>query len=156
MQLDYTPGGMTFASNGDLIVGNLENGPVTQYHGDGSTTVLVPGGQGYDPAALLPEANGNLLIADLTLSDEDPGHHQVLLYNAATQQVSQFINLTQPTSGGLLPQPESLAYDQDGNLLVGFSADKSINDGVIEKFDINTGVRWAPWRRASARRPAWP
>ena len=131
---------MAFASNGDLILGNLEDGPVTQYHSNASTTVLVAGGQGYDPASILPEANGNLLIADLTLSNEDPGHHQVLLYNATTQQTTQFINLTQPTSGGLLPQPESLAYDQDGNLLVGVSADKTINDGAVEKFNINTGA----------------
>ncbi|HEX4144747.1 MAG TPA: hypothetical protein VHY91_14675 [Pirellulales bacterium] len=152
------PGGFTFATNGDLIVGDLSDGSVANYH-DGTRTgyYITPytavgcndtndtNDPFLNPAAILAESNGNLLIADIDF-DYSNDHHQVVEYNAATQTTSRFINFSTPlgTNGpnsddaGNYAQPESLLLDQDGNLLVGVSPDDNDN-GAVQEYDINTG-----------------
>src|SRR5208283_641298 len=64
-------------------------------------------------------------------------------YNAASGATSQFIDLTTPVGTGTFagdpPQPSSLVFDADGNLLVGLSPDDA-DDGAVEKFNIQTGA----------------
>ncbi len=143
LALGFTPGGMAFApdSTQDLIVGDFDAQSVVRFHNGSSSTLIGPG-SGINPAAILSEVNGNLLIADMDLGNEPSGHHQIVQYDAATATTSQFIDLTTPvgtgTSAGLPPQPTSLMFDTDGNLLVGLSPDHN-GDGAVEKFNVRTG-----------------
>ena len=79
------------------------------------------------PIAMLELGDGNLLIADSNPGNDSANHHQILEYDPATQNLSQFANLTVPVGTsqyedpGLLPQPSSLLLDADGNLLVGLA-----------------------------------
>ncbi|MGO9112756.1 MAG: hypothetical protein ACLP9L_26275 [Thermoguttaceae bacterium] len=141
LSLGFTPGGFAFANDAtrDLIVGDLDDQSVVQYHDDGSSTTLIDPGSGINPASILALSNGNLLIADLDLGGDPSGHHQIVEYNASTQTTSQFIDLTAPVGTGDFagdpPQPTSLLLDQNGNLLVGLSPDHNGN-GAVEKFDM--------------------
>jgi autotransporter-associated beta strand protein len=83
--------------------------------------------------------NGNLLIADSNPGGDPSGHHQILEYDAATGDVSQFIDLTAPVdTSGDPPQPTSLLLTPDGNLLVGLSPNEYFADGAVEEFDVAT------------------
>ena len=143
LSLGYTPGGITFTTGGDLVVGDLDAQAVFQYHAGSLSATLVAPGSGYNPAALLAEPDGNILIADLDFGFEPTQHHQILRYDAMSTTVSPFIDLTHPVgtgaSAGLPPQPTSLGFDRDGNLLVGLSADHNLN-GAVEKFNIDDGT----------------
>ena len=92
---------------------------------------------------MLELGDGNLLIADSNPGNDSANHHQILEYNPATQNLSQFANLTVPVGtsqyedAGLLPQPSSLLLDADGNLLVGLAASQA-GDGAVERFSIQT------------------
>jgi len=141
----FIPGGLTFAANAthDLLVGNLNSGEVLQFNANGSSTALIAAGSGINPFSILALTNGNLLIADADLGGDPTGHHQIVEYNAATGVTSQFIDLTTPVGTGTFagdpPQPSSLAFDADGNLLIGLSPDDAA-DGAVEKFNIKTGA----------------
>ncbi len=143
LSLGYVPGAIAFAANGNLIVGNLNTQAVVQYHSTNASdfTTLIPVASGINAAAILPESNGNLLLADFSFSPLDTTHNRVVLYNAQSGTTSTFITLTQPTAPGTgaAPQPTSLLYDHDGNLLVGMSPD-DFADGAIEKFNISNGA----------------
>ena len=123
-----------------MIVGSFDDGAVTEYNPAGGVVATpVPGGQGYNPAAIVRDSSGNLYIADLAFESNATDHHQILKYNATTHVTGQLVNLTTPTStgdpSGLPPQPASLLIDTDGNLLVGMAPD-DFDDGAIEKFNI--------------------
>ena len=143
--LGYTPGGITFATDGtgDMIVGDLDAQAVFRYHASDPATTLVAPGSGLNPAALLAESSGDILIADLDFGFQPADHHQVVRYDSATQMVNPFIDLTHPVGSGALdgmpPQPTSLGFDRDGNLLVGMSADHNLH-GAVEKFNIDNGA----------------
>ena len=146
IDVGYTPGGISFATDGtdDLFVGDLDAQAVFRYHSTDPPTTLVAPGSGLNPAALLAEPyGGKLLIADLDFGFEPTGHHQIMSYDFGTSSTSQFINLTHPVgtgpSAGLPPQPTSMLFDRDGNLLVGLSADHTL-DGAVEKFNIDNGA----------------
>ncbi len=142
--LGYAPGGIAFATDGSnsMIVGDLDAQSLVIYPTAGSPTTIDLSGSNVNPAAVLPEANGSILIADLDFGFQPTLHHQVMLYNPVGATLTPFINLTNPvgtgSSAGFPPQPTSLAYDRDGNLLVGVSADHNGN-GAVEKFNINNG-----------------
>ena len=145
MPSGFVPGGFTFAANAthDLIVGDLNSGQVLQFAANGSSTTLIPSDSGINPFSILALSNGNLLIADSDLGGDPTGHHQIVEYTASTSATSQFIDLTTPVGTGTFagdrPQPSSLAFDADGNLLVGLSPDDA-DDGAVEKFSIQTGA----------------
>jgi len=137
----FSPGGFTFAPNAthDLIVGNLNDQSIVEFHSDATTTTLVQPGSGYNSLAILALSNGNLLIADSDLGYDPANHHQIVQYNATSGMTSPFIDLTTPVGpGNVAPQPTSLLLDTDGNLLVGLSPDHS-GDGAVEKFNIASG-----------------
>ena len=161
LSLGFTPAGFTFAQDGtrDLIVGVLTDSKVVRYHFDPTTfqytsqvlissdpadNAVVPA-QPVNASSILALANGELLIADFSLTVFDNGHHQILIYdpNNGNPTLSQFINLTTPTGdtvpGGApsAPQPTAIAFDHDGNLLVAVSPDHG-HHGAIEKFDIDS------------------
>ncbi len=143
LDLGFTPGGVTFTASGDLVVGDLDAQAVYQYHAGSLSATLVAPGSGYNPAALLAEPDGDILIADLDFGFQPTQHHQIVRYDASTTNVSPFIDLTHPlgtgASAGLPPQPTSLGFDRDGNLLIGMSPDHNLN-GAIEKFNIDNGA----------------
>ena len=143
--LGYIPAGFNFEADGtnDLVVGGLFNMTVTRYdHVTQAPTVLVAPGQDINPSAILPKGtNGDLLIADFDLGFDPTNHHRVVQYTHGNPNVSTVVNLTQPIGtgmfAGLPPQPTSLLYDHDGNLLIGLSPDHS-GDGAIEKYNFTT------------------
>jgi autotransporter-associated beta strand protein len=141
----FTPAGFTFAADAtrDLIAGDFNTGEVLQFSADGSSTTLVPGnttpGAAICPLSMVALADGNLLIADSNPGGDAAGHHQILEYDAATGDVSQFIDLTAPVdTSGDPPQPTSLLLTPDGNLLVGLSPNEYYADGAVEEFDVAT------------------
>ena len=125
----FTPGGFTFAADStrDLIVGDLTDQSVQSY--DGSTWTTLDLGGGVNAVALVTEANGNLLIADV---GGKSGNDQILqdTLDAPTPTTTQLIG---PLVLGST-QPTSMLLDTDGNLLVGLSS------GAVEKFDIQSGA----------------
>jgi autotransporter-associated beta strand protein len=145
LTLGFTPGGFTFAADAtrDLIVGDLDAQSVVEFSANGTPTTLIAPGSGINFLAILALSNGNLLIADADLGGDPTGHHQIVEYDAAKQTTSQFIDLTAPLGTGSFagdpPQPSSLMFDTDGNLLVGLSPDDG-DDGAVEKFNIQTGA----------------
>lgn len=138
--LNESPGGFTFApdASGDLIVGLFDTQSVVRIANNSMQTTLVGFGSGINPLEILAEPNGNLLIADADLGFEPFGHHQVVRYDSATHALGQVVNLTSPVgtgaADGYAPQPTSLSFDRDGNLLIGVSPDHNLN-GAIVKFD---------------------
>ena len=71
--------------------------------------MLIAGGSGSNPFAILALSNGNLLIADSDLGNDSAGHHQLLEYYVATGGIGQLIDLTEPVdSSGDPPQPTSI------------------------------------------------
>ncbi len=136
-------GGFAFEDNGDIVVGNLLNQSVTSYDSGGTPTVLIADGSGIVPSAILVRPNGDVLIADINFGGEEQLHHQIMRYDVATEMTSQFINLTFPVgtgdAAGNPPQPTSMIYDSDGNLLVGVSPDHNQN-GAVLNYDATTGA----------------
>src|SRR5690606_18552159 len=65
------------------------------------------------------------------------------LYDVSADTFDQFINLTTPVgtgdSAGFPPQPSSLAFAANGDLLVGLSPDHNLN-GAIQRYDADTGA----------------
>jgi len=143
LSLGYTPGGIGFSTDGDLIVGSLSTQSVTQYHADTSTTTLIGPGSGVNPSSIITKANNDLLIGDFDLGFEPMGHHRVVLYDRSENTFDTFIDISTPlgtgASAGFPSQPSSMAVDPDGNLLVGVSPDHNLN-GAIQKYDIDTGA----------------
>ena len=140
--LSGAPGGIAFLPTGahDLLVGNTDLHEIDRYANTGGTGTTYVTGVG-NAASILPEKNGDLLIADFDFSSPANGHHQVLKYDGST--VTQFINFSQTVDPNAnvtgTPQPLALAYDSDGNLLVGASPDHNLN-GVVQEFNIATGA----------------
>ncbi|MGD9721696.1 MAG: hypothetical protein AB7O59_05585 [Pirellulales bacterium] len=142
--LGYTPGGLGFNpdNSGDMYIGALDLQAVLYQPASGSGSYLIEPGSGINPASILVRPNGDLLVADLDFGFEPFGHHRVVLYDASADTFDTFINLTTPVgtgaSAGFAPQPTSLLYDHDGNVLVGASPDHNLN-GAVLKFDIDDG-----------------
>lgn len=143
LQLTYAPGGFDFEADGDIIVGDLFFQGLNRYDDDNNLTVLVNQGAGFNPAAVLVRPDGDILIGDITLGQDPMAHHQVLLYDVSEGTYSQFINLTTPvgtgSSEGFPPQPSALAFDSNGDLLVGLSPDHNLN-GAIQRYNASTGA----------------
>ena len=91
------PGCLGFLPNGNLVVGDLVSGAVTEYDSSNNPTTLIPAHTAVgpndsddtraafmEPAAILVEPNGNMLIADLNY-DGSNYHHQIVLYTASTE-----------------------------------------------------------------------
>ena len=144
----FSPGGFTFSNDAthDLIVGDASgSGEILQYVGPSYTTLVPAGTKAFGavivPLSLLELSNGNLLIADSTLGGDPQYHHQILEYDPTVQTMSQLIDLsTLVPQGDLAPQPTSLLFASDGNLLVGFAPDRGPTDGTVEEFDLTTGA----------------
>ena len=136
-------GGFAIDASGDIIVGNLLSQSVTRYDSGGSPTVLISAGSGIVPSAILVQPNGDLLISDIDFGGEPMGHHQILRYDIGTGMTSQFINLTFPVgtgdAAGNAPQPTSMIYGDDGNLLIGVSPDHNQN-GAVLNYNSTTGA----------------
>ena len=141
--LGYAPGGFDFEDDGELVVGDLFFQGLNHYDTSGNMTVWIEQGSGIHPAAVLIRPDGNVLIGDITLGMDPFDHHQVLLYDVSGDSYSQFINLTFPVgtgdSAGYPPQPTSLVYAPDGDLLVGLSPDQNGN-GAIQRYNADTGA----------------
>jgi hypothetical protein len=143
-ELGFAPGGFTFVEDGedfDLVVGDLFTQSVHRYE-DPTTfsTTLIGPFSGINPASILARPNGDLLIGDIDLGAEPFGHHRVVLYDGVNPP-STFIDFTTPVgtggSAGWAPQPSTMLYDTDGNLLIGVSPDHNLN-GAIFKYDFVT------------------
>lgn len=147
LTVNYPVGGFTFASNGELIVGDLAfGGAITQYHANGSVAATIVPALGYNVSSMVREANGDILFTDIDFVDS-ANHHQVLIYDpnsAAPNHVSQFINLTSPTFNNgdftALPQASTLLVDTDGNLLVALGPHSGNNSGEVQKYNITSGA----------------
>lgn len=143
LSLGFTPGGFAFTNDAshDLMVSSLDAQSLIQYHSDNTSTTLLGPGSGLNVSAILPEAGGTYLLADFDLGFEPLGHHQIMRFDpsaASALQVTQLVNLTSPlgtgASAGYYPQPTSLLFDQNGNLLIGLAPDHNLN-GAILRYD---------------------
>ena len=152
---DGSVGGFTFALNGDVIAGNLADGSVAEFQNGSFLNYLIEpyayegdygdaGDPLLEPAALLLEGNGDLLIADLTFNVSN-SHAQILQYVPGTTNTSatlntfiNFANYGYVDGTGLYNQPEAMLVDQDGNLLIGLSPDHNYH-GSVQAFNLNTG-----------------
>ena len=141
--LGYAPGGFDFEDDGDLVVGDLFFQGLNHYDSGGNITVWIEQFSGINPAAVLVQPDGDVLIGDITFGDDPLAHHQVVKYDVSEDTFSQFINLTTPvgtgSSAGYPPQPSALAYDQNGDLLVGLSPDHNLN-GAIQRYNPLSGA----------------
>ncbi len=141
--LGFAPGGLTFAPDvsGDLIVGDLSTQAVRRFQSTTTSTTLIEPGSGINPSALLARPNGDLLVGDFDFGAEPFDHHRIVLYDESEDTFDTFINLTTPVgtgaSAGFAPQPTSLAYDENGDLLIGASPDHNLN-GAVLKYEFAT------------------
>ncbi len=141
--LGFAPGGLTFAPDGsdDLIVGDLSTQAVRRFQSTTTSTTLIEPGSGINPSTIVARPNGDLLVGDFDFGGEPFDHHRIVLYDESADTFDTFINLTTPVgtgaSAGYAPQPTSLAYDENGNLLIGVSPDHNLN-GAVLKYDFGT------------------
>jgi hypothetical protein len=144
MSMGYAPAGITFVPDGsnDMVVSGFDTQGIIRYTSGGPVTLVNPG-SGINALALLAEANGDVLVADSDLGVDPTNHHQILLvHNDIPHTITQFANLTTPVGGGPTfypPQPTTLLYDHDGNLLVGLAPDHT-GTGAVEKVNIGSGA----------------
>ena len=142
--MGYAPAGITFVPDGsnDMVVSGFDTQGIIRYTSGGPVTLVEPG-SGINALALLAEANGDVLVADSDLGFDPTNHHQIwVVHNDISHTREQFANLTTPVGAGPTfypPQPTSLLYDHDGNLLVGLAPDHT-GTGAVEKFNINSGA----------------
>jgi len=138
----FGTGGYTWDADGNIIVGSLVQKSVTRFDSQGNATPLIEPDSGIVPAAILVRPDGDLLIADIDFGGEPLLHHQILLYDMSEDTTSVFIDLTFPVGTGDAegnpPQPLSMIYDEDGELLIGVSPDHNFN-GAVQRFNSETG-----------------
>jgi sugar lactone lactonase YvrE len=136
--------GLAFALNGDLLVGDgfaMAPGQVAQivrvHNGVQSTWGATNMGSFYAPAAMLTQANGDVLVVDLLANYVA----RVSDSGIPSQTPFAFIN-PPPTQDQPTNFPSDITFDPDGNIVVSVlgATNPPDNRGALWRYDLNGNV----------------
>jgi sugar lactone lactonase YvrE len=145
-------GGLAFASNGDLLVGDgfaMAEGQVAQivrvHNGVQSTWGATGLGSFYAPVAMLTQANGDVLVVDLLANyiarvDDNgiPSQIPFAIVPPAIPEPPWPVGANIPSNS-----PSGLAFDPDGNLILsvlGFTGPPGNNSGALIRYDLSGNI----------------
>src|SRR3954469_14009322 len=130
--------GLAFAANGDLLVGDgfaMAQGQVAQivrvHNGVKSTWGFTGQGSFYAPAAMLTQANGDVLVVDLLAN-----------YIARVSDAGVpgfFASINPPIAPPGTNFPSDITFDPDGNIVVWVLGETNPPDnrGALWRYDLN-------------------
>jgi sugar lactone lactonase YvrE len=134
-------GGIAFAANGDLLVGDgfaMAAGQVAQivrvHNGVKSTWGFTDQGSFYAPAAMLTQANGDVLVVDLLAN-----------YIARVSDAGIpgfFASIHPPVAPPGTNYPSDITFDPNGNIIVSVLGETNPPDnrGALWRYDLNGNI----------------
>jgi len=136
--------GLAFAANGDLLVGDgfaMAPGQVAQivrvHNGVQSTWGATNMGSFYAPAAMLTQANGDVLVVDLLAN-----YIARVSDTGVPSQVPFAVINPPPTQNEPTNFPSDITFDPDGNIVVSVlgATNPPDNRGALWRFDLNGNI----------------
>jgi len=140
----YSAQGLAFASNGDLLVGDgfvmaegqtarIVRVPAGTTTDDPQTWGFTGSGAFYAPVAMLTQANGDVLVADML------GNYIARVSDTGIP--SFFASINPPIAPGT-NFPSDLTFDPDGNIIVSVLGETNPPDdrGALWRYDLNGNI----------------